>query len=550
MVMLTQARVPLNRKFWRLAAFPKDLRVRSETLLEDFMNIGIVAMPQVGHDSKPDIVISPGDFPVRSDYDSFLRSHGIEPKSTTYADAVYKAFWGIRPGDRIVLTYNNSVKAKGTAASSCIHNKDRTTDPKIDYSLFVHVKWDTAPLPDDIEKIDAGSMSFKDISDNNDSYLKGYKEFELKSMTRLHNKPLNLILCGPPGTGKTYRTKELACEICLDDVLPEKGKGAKDAKRTKAINECFEQLTTGADKSRGITADKRVEFITFHPNYDYSDFIEGFRPKEKEGFEIVPGVLREIAARAAKVENKGKNFLLIIDEINRGNIAKIFGETITLLEEDKREGGTFTIKCHLPLSKEDFCLPPNLYILGTMNTADRSIAMLDIALRRRFEFEDVPPNPELLKGADVKFGTDVLRQDVLMENLNKVLLRKDILGNRDYQIGHAWFAMAKSDKDGNPIKESPEDRGKRLVNCFRKKIIPLLQEWMHETPEKLWGESREGAPISLFAGIFGDEDDTDRGLASNAQTDEERESELTAAGAKIVQFARRLTEIAKKSKSS
>ena len=515
------------------------------------MKLGIVAISQVGHE---DYVISPGDYPIRKDYDDYLKSIGKSPygkndKSTTYADSVYQAFWGVRPGDRIILTHLNTVKAKGTATSPFIQNKGRLTDPTIDYTLFVRVNWDKIKIPDYTEKIDAGAMSFKDIS-NNDRYLKGYKEFELKSMTRLHNKPLNLILCGPPGTGKTYRTKELACEICLDDALPEKGKGAKDAKRTKAINECFEQLTTGADISRGITADKRVEFITFHPNYDYSDFIEGFRPNQKEGFDIVPGVLREIAARAAKIENQGKNFLLIIDEINRGNIAKIFGETITLLEEDKREGGTFTIKCHLPLSKEDFCLPPNLYILGTMNTADRSIAMLDIALRRRFEFEDVPPNPELLKGADVKFGTDVLRQDELMENLNKVLLRKDILGNRDYQIGHAWFAMAKSDKDGNPIQESPEDRGKRLVNCFRKKIIPLLQEWMHETPEKLWGESREGAPISLFAGIFGDEDDTDRGLASNPQTDEERESELTSAGAKIVQFARRLTEIAKKPKVS
>ena len=548
--MPSQVRVPINRKFWRLPAFPDDLGVPEERLLQDFMELGIVAMPQIGLVSKK-IVICPGDYPIRRDFDQFVKSHGIEAKPTTYADAVYKAFWGIKAGDRIVLTYLNAVKAKGTATTSCIQNKGRITEPKIDYTLFVHVKWDAAPLPDNIEKIDAGGMSFKDISDSDyEPYLKGYQEFELKSMTRLHNKPLNLILCGPPGTGKTYRTKELACEICLDDVLPEKGKGAKDAKRTKAINECFEQLTTGADKSRGITADKRVEFITFHPNYDYSDFIEGFRPNEKEGFEIVPGVLREIAARAAKVENKGKNFLLIIDEINRGNIAKIFGETITLLEEDKREGGTFTIKCHLPLSKEDFCLPPNLYILGTMNTADRSIAMLDIALRRRFEFEDVPPNPELLKGADVKFGTDVLRQDVLMENLNKTLLRKDILGNRDYQIGHAWFAMAKTDKDGNPIKESPEERGKRLVNCFRKKIIPLLQEWMHETPEKLWGESRENAPVSLFSGIFGDEDDTDRGLASNAQTNEERESEHTAAGAKIVQFAIRLTEIAKKPKTS
>ena len=546
--MASTGRVPINRKFWRLPAYPGDLGVTAETLLQDFMKFGIVAMARVGHEN---LVISPGDYPVRADFDSFLKCVGKAPygkkgKSTTYADSLYRAFWGVRAGDRIILTHLNTVKAKGTATSSFIHNKDRLTDPKIDYTLFVRVNWDKEPLPGDIEKIDAGAMSFNDITDN-DRYLKGYKEFELKSMTRPNRKPLNLILCGPPGTGKTYRTKELACEICLEDALPAiSNDSKKNAARTKSINEWFEQLTTGTDKSRGLTADKRVEFITFHPNYDYSDFIEGFRPNQKEGFEIVPGVLREIAARASKEENKGKNFLLIIDEINRGNIAKIFGETITLLEEDKRDGGTFTIKCQLPLSKQDFCLPPNLYILGTMNTADRSIAMLDIALRRRFDFEEVPPNPYLLKNADVKFGTEVIRQDELMENLNKALLRKDILGNRDYQIGHAWFAMAKFDKDGNAVKESPEDRGNRLVNCFRKKIIPLLQEWMHETPEKLWGESRDGAPISLFGGIFGDEDDTDRGLAGHANNEKEEEEAFAEAGGKIVKFAKRLSEISKK----
>ena len=529
--------MPLNRSFWKISAFPTNLGVKKpEKLLLEFKELGIVAMPEI---AGP---IYPGDYPIRTDFDRALKSKGYE--GSFYADYLFKAFWGIKPGDRIILTHELIPVAKGTATSSCIQNKDQEINPAINYNIYFHVKWDDA-IPDNLEKIDTGGGSFKDISDN-EHHLKGYGEFELKSMTRPHNKPLNLILCGPPGTGKTYRTKELACEICLDELLPEQGKGAKALERAKAINECFEQLTTGEDKARGIKQDKRVEFITFHPNYDYSDFIEGYRPNGGEGFDIVPGVLREIAARAAKLENQDKNFLLIIDEINRGNIAKIFGETITLLEEDKRDGGSFEIKCHLPLSKQDFCLPPNLYILGTMNTADRSIAMLDIALRRRFEFEEVGPNPELLKGAEVKFGNEVLLQDQLMENLNKVLLRKEILGNRDYQIGHAWFAMPKWDKDGEMIKETAEERGKRLVICFSKKIIPLLQEWMYETPEKLWGETRTDAPVSLFAGIFGEEDDSSRGLAINMETDEE----FTLAGEKIIKLNKRLIELSKKLKTS
>ena len=188
--MPPKVRVPVNRKFWRLPAFPGDLGVSEERLLEDFMKLGIVAMARVAH---KDLLISPGDYPIRKDYDAFLESigkspYGINGKSVTYADSVYQAFWGIRAGDRIILTHFNTVKAKGTATSPCIHNKDRLTDPKIDYTLFVRVNWDKTPLPDDIEKIDAGGMSFKDISDN-DRYLKGYKEFELKSMT------FNRVLC-------------------------------------------------------------------------------------------------------------------------------------------------------------------------------------------------------------------------------------------------------------------------------------------------------------------------------------------------------------------
>ena len=253
--------------------------------------------------------------------------------------------------------------------------------------------------------------------------------------------PLNLILYGPPGTGKTFNTARRCVEIC-------DGASAPEAKR---IREHYRELVEAG----------QVEFITFHESYGYEEFVEGLRPETGAGagFRLEPtdGVLKRIAERARASETP---HVLVIDEINRANVSKVMGELITLLEEDKRAGAPNEIAVTLPHSGEPFTLPANLHILGTMNTADRSIALLDTALRRRFQFEELAPDPDMLQDAGKATGVDLPR---VLRAMNE---RLEWLLDRDHLIGHAWFMSARTKAD--------------VDDAMRRKIIPLLAEYFYE----------------------------------------------------------------------
>ena len=259
--------------------------------------------------------------------------------------------------------------------------------------------------------------------------------------------PLNTILYGPPGTGKTYATALRCVAICdghADDLSDE------DIR----------------DRYAALVEEKRIEFITFHQSYGYEEFVEGLRPRTSDGaagFQLAPtdGVLKRIAERARKARQLPH--VLVIDEINRANVSKVMGELVTLLEEDKREGASNEIGVTLPHSHERFTLPPNLHILGTMNTADRSIALLDTALRRRFRFEEMAPDPGKLK-KDVD-GIDLR---AVLRTINE---RLEWLLDRDHLIGHAWLmgARDKAQVDG----------------IIRNKIIPLIAEYFYDDWSKV-----------------------------------------------------------------
>lgn len=261
---------------------------------------------------------------------------------------------------------------------------------------------------------------------------------------------LNQIFYGPPGTGKTYNTVKAALEILENTSNPQ------------------EDFTKQKEKFDQLKSDERIEFVTFHQSFSYEDFVEGIRAKTEDGevtYYVKPGVFKKLADKAR--ENKEQPYVLIIDEINRGNTSKIFGDLITLIEKTKRAGEVEVVNITLPYSGDSFSVPNNLYIIGTMNTADRSLALIDTALRRRFDFVEMMPKPDLIK-VDVVDGVDIKK---LLTKMNE---RIECLYDREHTIGHAFF-----------MKLTETSKVADLARIFRNNILPLLEEYFFEDWEKI-----------------------------------------------------------------
>lgn len=389
------------------------------------------------------------------------------------------------------------------------------------------------------------------------------------------SQPLNQILFGPPGTGKTFTTIERAVRA----AEPNFSWANRDELKAK-----YQELIRKG----------RIRFVTFHQSFSYEDFVEGLTAHTDNGnlvYEKRLGIFRQIVKAAKEYQvsevknaatsfdecweaflteledsNKGisittrrsnftvtevdantirfdksqgqsvhtlsattleavfngdreikgglqpyyeslvrrlkeigsklnnkkverQNYVLIIDEINRGNISRIFGELITLIEPSKRSGAAEALEVTLPLTGDRFSVPDNLYIIGTMNTADRSLAGLDLALRRRFDFIEMPPLPEELKGVSVD-GIDVEKMlDVINRRITALL-------DKDHCIGHAYFIHLK-DKSNVALSD--------LAEIFKQKIIPLLQEYFFEDWQRIRWVLNDQSKASAHAFIVKDD---------------------------------------------
>lgn len=263
------------------------------------------------------------------------------------------------------------------------------------------------------------------------------KEEDFREMTEVLAEKKNIILQGPPGVGKTFVARKIAANL--------KGKGE------------------GSDKDGNVYS----KFIQFHQNYSYEDFVMGYRPKSDGSFEMSYGIFYRFCKAAEKYPQH--KFVFIIDEINRGNVSNIFGELLMLIEADKREEYSATLAYKDNDGHEEmFTVPKNVYIIGMMNTADRSLALIDYALRRRFSFFEIEPafeNPNFKEAISKTAETLVDKIKAINIEIEKSL-------GKGFKIGHSYFCK----------KDLGEEQLKRIVKYD---IIPLLEEYWFDEPEKI-----------------------------------------------------------------
>ena len=267
---------------------------------------------------------------------------------------------------------------------------------------------------------------------------------EIESLVKLLKRKRNLVLQGPPGTGKTYAAQRLAW------------------------------LLTGERST------DRIEAVQFHQSYGYEDFVRGYRPTDSGGFDLQDGPFLRFCARAREAPDRPH--VLIIDEINRGNLSRIFGELLMLIEADKRDPAWAVRTAYARVDEPAFHVPPNLHLVGAMNTADRSLALVDYALRRRFAFSTVEPafgrqgfDRHLADGG----VPEPMRRRIRtrLEVLNRQIREHPQLGE-GFQIGHSYFCQ--------PPKGLADDDAWNgwYTDVVRYEIEPLLREYWFDDAER------------------------------------------------------------------
>ncbi len=297
-----------------------------------------------------------------------------------------------------------------------------------EYDIIMELVRGENPLPTNAKKEIYNKKKFL-----NEVFI-SFDDYDQLEILLLRKK--NLILQGAPGVGKTFAARRLAYAIM----------GEKD--------------------------DSRVMQVQFHQNYSYEDFVMGYKPNEDSGFEMKNGIFYRFCKRAAA--DKDHKYFFIIDEINRGNLSKIFGELLMLIENDYRDK-----PIQLSYKDEQFSVPNNLYLIGMMNTADRSLAMIDYALRRRFSFFEMKPGFESPQFEDYVKSQTIPHLDKLVKaiiELNKVIESDDSLGS-GFCIGHSYLCNLDNSID--------------LKNIVEYDIIPMLKEYWFDNNHRFNQEAQK-----------------------------------------------------------
>ncbi|MBN2572166.1 MAG: EVE domain-containing protein [Ignavibacteriales bacterium] len=385
---------------------------------------------------------------------------------------IYKYFEEVKPGDLVVgyeSTPTKQIKAIFEITKG-IHDGARGEEIEFELieKLEIPVNWNDIKNNPSLENCEVfinnqGSLFklseeeynvIREIIDNKniiqEEKIKRYKfsedidkpfidEEEFLQIVSLLKRKKNIILQGPPGVGKTFIARKIAYQIM------------------------------------GEVRNSNIEMVQFHQSYSYEDFIQGLRPTQKGIFDLKDGIFYSFCQRA--LAHPDRPFFFIIDEINRGNLSKIFGELMMLIEEDKRDEN-FSLKLTYAEDEDDkFYVPKNLFIIGTMNTADRSLAIVDYALRRRFAFVSLKPDygENFRNFLSINGLSDSLIEHII-SSITKVneIIKKDLNLGEGFQIGHSYFCTYQKD----------EDEKKWWNDIITFELKPLLEEiWFDDLPK-------------------------------------------------------------------
>ena len=353
---------------------------------------------------------------------------------------------------------NDRNEYKSCRKVNWIYNEEKNHTEFIGHNLVLKTLTDISKYPEYVEKLE----ELYEQKDFNKESLNVYTKYDFleevlitepkyDNIVNTLERKKNIILQGAPGVGKTFCAKKL-----------------------------MYSLMNYKDESR-------IKTVQFHQSYSYEDFIQGYRPNDKGNFEIKNGIFYDLVQDARKEYERAianneepKKYCMIIDEINRGNLSKVFGELMMLIESDKRDSKW---SINLTYSDDDFYIPSNLYIIGTMNIADRSLATIDYALRRRFAFINLEPAFENDEACDKLKNYLVNQEKIEVSFVERIITAYRKLNNyitqalsKDFMIGHSYFInQFNNDEDNEEVYKSIVDY----------EILPLLDEYFYDDKDKI-----------------------------------------------------------------